>query len=152
MKVDYLTIPEITVSFRDSVKTSERFRLSHPSDAAKILSEAYKDCMQHHEEVNVLYLNNSNRVMGILNVAKGGIDKVVVDIRIILQTALKVSASAILLSHNHPSSDIKPSNEDLALTQKVKTGCEAIGIKLIDHVIITDGAYCSFAEENLITC
>jgi DNA repair protein RadC len=67
-----------------------------------------------------------------------------------LQIALKVSASAIVVSHNHTGGNLKPSNEDLVVTKKIKEGCQAIGIKLIDHVIITDETYCSFAEENLL--
>jgi DNA repair protein RadC len=150
MKVDYFTIPEITVSYKDTVKPSERFRVENAADTAKILEVAYKDCMQHHEEVHVLYLNKSHRVLGILNVAKGGIDGALVDIKIILQTALKVSASAIIISHNHPSGSMFPSNDDKDLTNKIKSGCEAVGLKLLDHVIMTEDTYCSFAEENIL--
>ena len=148
MKVDYFTIPEITVCYKDSVKASERFRVLNSADTAKILAVAFNDCMQHHEEVNVLYLNKANRVLGISNVAKGGIENVTVDIKIILQTALKASASAIIVSHNHPSGNLTPSQIDLDLTKRIKTGCDVIDVKLIDHVIITDEAYYSFADEG----
>ena len=150
MKVDYFTIPEITVSYKDKVKPSERFVVKNVSDVAKILAVAYEDCMEHHEEVNVLFLTRSNRVLGISNVAKGGISGVSVDVRIILQTALKVSASAILLSHNHPSGIRTPSEEDKKLTERIKIGCAAIDIKLIDHMIMTSESYISFFEEGLL--
>jgi len=150
MKVDYFTIPEITVSYKDTVKPSERFRVETSADTAKVLAVAYKECMQHHEEVHVLYLNRAHRVLGISNVAKGGIDCTLIDVKIILQTALKASASAIIISHNHPSGNMIPSNYDKDLTDKIKTGCEAVGIKLLDHVIMTEETYCSFAEENIL--
>jgi DNA repair protein RadC len=150
MKVDYFTIPEITVSYRDNVKASERAVVKNSSDAVKILSVAFEECMEHHEEVYVLYLNRANRVLGISNVAKGGISGTFVDARIILQTALKVSASAIMLSHNHPSGSTQPSGEDIKLTQKLQKGCEAVGIQLLDHVIMTGEAYTSFLDEGLL--
>jgi DNA repair protein RadC len=112
MKVNYFTIPEITVSYKDNVKTSERAVVSSSRDAASILAVAFEECMEHHEEVYVLFLNRANRVLGISNVAKGGIAGAFIDVKIILQTALKVSASAIMLSHNHPSGSLKPSKED----------------------------------------
>ena len=150
MKVDYFTIPEITVSYKDTVKASERAIITSSSDAVKVFFVAFEHCVEHHEEVNVLYLNKSNRVLGISNVSKGGISGSFVDIKIILQTALKVSASSILLSHNHPSGSIKPSNDDLVLTEKIKKGCEAIDVKLFDHIIVTNEAFTSFADEGLL--
>lgn len=150
MKVDYFTVPEITVSYKDNVKASERAVVRTSADAAKILSVAFEDCMEHHEEVFVLFLNRANRVLGISNVAKGGISGATVDVRIILQTALKVSASALMLSHNHPSGSTKPSGEDIIITGKIQKGCEAIGIQLVDHVIMTGETYMSFADEGLL--
>ena len=70
--------------------------------------------------------------------------------KIILQTALKISASSVLVSHNHPSGSLKPSKEDLNMTEMIKTGCEAVDIKLLDHVIMTSERYTSFAEEGLL--
>ena len=150
MKVDYFTIPEITVSYKDNVKTSERAIIGSTKDAAKILAIAFEDCMQHHEEVYVLFLNRAMRVLGISNVAKGGVNGAAVDIRIILQIALKVSASFITISHNHPSGSVRPSADDLVMTKTIQRGCEAIGIKLLDHVIMAEESYCSFADEGLL--
>jgi len=148
MKVDYFTIPEITVSYKDRVKPSERFVVTTAADVVKIFAVAFQDCMQHHEEVNVLYLNRGNRVLGISNVAKGGTHSTVVDVKIILQTALKVSASFLIISHNHPSGNLMPSQQDLELTKTVKTGCELVGLKLLDHLIVNEETHYSFAEAN----
>jgi len=150
MKVDYFTIPEITVTYKDTVKTSQRAVVTCPADGARIFEEACKECMEHHEEVYVLFLNRANRVLGISNVSKGGISSSVTDVRIILQTALKVSASSIMLGHNHPSGNTKPSGQDVAMTKEVQKGCEAIGIQLLDHVIMTAEGYTSFADSGLL--
>ena len=99
MKVDYFTIPEITISYKDTVKKSERTVVKTSFDAYRILSVALEGCMEHHEEVHVLFLNRANRVLGISCISKGGIDRTAVDIRIILQTALKASSSYIMLCH-----------------------------------------------------
>ncbi|MDR0506865.1 MAG: JAB domain-containing protein [Dysgonamonadaceae bacterium] len=150
MKVNYFNIPEITVSYKDNVKASERAVVKSLADAAKILSVAFENCMEHHEEAYVLFLNRANRVLGISCISKGGISGTVVDVRIILQTALKVSASALMLSHNHPSGSTKPSREDITLTQTIQKGCEAVGIQLLDHVVMTSESYMSFADEGLL--
>ena len=150
MKVDYFNIPEITVSYKDNVKASERAVVKCSADAAKILAVAFEDCMEHHEEAYALFLNRANRVLGISCISKGGISGTVVDVRIILQTALKVSASALMLSHNHPSGSTIPSREDMAMTKNIQKGCEAVGIQLLDHLIVTEESYTSFADEGLL--
>ncbi|WP_372933926.1 JAB domain-containing protein [Mariniphaga sediminis] len=150
MKVNYFSIPEITVSYKDNVKASERFVVKCSEDASQIFVEAHKDCMEHHEEVNVLFLNRANRVLGISCISKGGLDGTVVDIRIILQTALKANCSSVMLSHNHPSGSRKPSQADITITQKLKEGCKAVGLLLLDHLIITSEGYMSFADEGLL--
>ncbi|MDR0232881.1 MAG: hypothetical protein LBI82_12290 [Dysgonamonadaceae bacterium] len=99
MKVDYFTIPEITISYKDNVKTSERAVIRCSKDVADLLSVVYEDFVQHHEEFHVLYLNQANRVLGISCVGRGGINGVFVDVRIILQTALKACAQGICISH-----------------------------------------------------
>jgi DNA repair protein RadC len=150
MKVDYFTIPEITVSYKDNVKTSERMQVKSSKDIAKIMSVAFEECVEHHEEVSVLYLNRLNRVLGIQTVSKGGIHETSVDIRIILQTALKVHCTSIALSHCHPSGNLQPSRQDISLTKQIQAGCKAIGIELLDHVVITSESYSSFADEGLM--
>ena len=150
MKVDYFNIPEITVSYKDNVKTSERAVVHSSQDAANILAVAFENCMEHHEEVYVLFLNRANRVLGISNIAKGGITGTFVDVKIILQTALKVSCCSIMLSHNHPSGSSRPSADDLVMTKAIQRGCAAVGIKLLDHVIMAEENYCSLADEGLL--
>lgn len=150
MKVDYFFIPEIVLSYKDPVKASDRFVIHSSMDASKIFAEAFKDCMQHHEEIYALFLNRSNRVLGILCVGKGGLSEVTVDTRIILQAALKANSSGVMLCHNHPSGATRPSQQDMKLTEKLVAGCKAVGIHLLDHLIITEETYTSFADEGLL--
>lgn len=150
MKVDYFFIPEITVSYKDQVKASERFTVKSSLDASKVFAEVFKDCMQHHEEIYAMFLNRANRVLGILCVGKGGLNEVTVDTRIILQTALKANSSAIMICHNHPSGSAIPSRQDITLTEQLKSACKTVGLQLVDHLIITDETYTSFTDEGLL--
>ncbi len=150
MKTDYFIIPEITVSYKDNVKASERFVITCSQDASKVFAEAHKDCMEHHEEVNVMFLNKANRVLGIACIGKGGLDATVVDVRMVLQIALKANCASLMLSHNYPSGSTKPSPQDIMITKQIKDGCKAIGLVLLDHLIMTEETYYSFADEGLI--
>lgn len=150
MQLDFFNIPEIKVSYSDKVKASDRPKITCSSDASMIFREALKDCMQHHEESYVMFVNRSNRVLGIMLVSSGGMSGTVVDIRIILQTALKVNCSGIFLSHNHPSGALRPSPQDVHLTKKLKEACAWMDIQLLDHIILTEESYLSLADEGII--
>lgn len=150
MKVDYFNVPEISVSYKDNVKASERATIRCSKDAADILKVVFADCIQHHEEFYALFLNRANRLIGISLISKGGTSETVVDIKIILQTALKAHASAIMVSHCHPSGNTKPSSQDLDVTRKIAAGCKAIGMNMLDHLIVAEEGYLSFADEGLI--
>lgn len=103
-----------------------------------------------HEEFWIIYLNNSNKVLKKIRLSKGGITGTLVDIRLVLKTALEVGAVAIILAHNHPSGTLKASAADKAITKKLSLGAENIDIKVLDHLIITEKEYFSFADENLL--
>lgn len=150
MKVDFFNIPEIKVTYSDKVKSSDRPKITNSSEATIILREAFKDCMQHHEESYAMFVNRANRVLGIMLISSGGMSGTVVDIRIILQTALKVNCSGIFLSHNHPSGALKPSLQDVHLTKKLKEACSWMDIQLLDHIIMTEESYLSLADEGII--
>ena len=101
------------------------------------------------EECIVLFLNQANMPLGVLKLSRGGISGTVVDIRIILATALTSLASSIIIAHNHPSGQLKPSKSDEELTNKLKHGAKLLDITLLDHLIITpDNKYYSFSDEG----
>lgn len=102
------------------------------------------------EEVKVIFLNNALKVIGFYSLSKGGISSTVVDIRLVLSIALKSVATHIILVHNHPSTNLKPSKADMDITQKLKTGCDFLDIKLLDHLIINKECYFSFADDGLL--
>lgn len=103
-----------------------------------------------HEEFWIIYLNNSNKVLQKQQQSKGGITGTLVDVRLVLKQALEVGATALILVHNHPSGTLKPSQADKQLTQKLKNAADSLDIKVLDHLIVTEKAYFSFADENLL--
>ena len=122
------------------VKSSETvYRLFHP-----LMGDL------EHEEFWLLMLNRANRVLGRFKVSQGGLSGTVIDTRIILKKALDNLASSIIVCHNHPSGNIQPSDADLKITERLKKAADMLEIKLLDHVIIADKSYFSFADEGLI--
>ena len=103
-----------------------------------------------HEEFWVLYLNNSNKILAKTQMSKGGMTGTIVDVRIVLKQALEHSATAIILVHNHPSGTLRPSKSDTQLTEKFKLAAESLDIKVLDHIIVTEKSYFSFADESLL--
>jgi len=103
-----------------------------------------------HEEFWVLYLNQSNKVIDRWLAGKGGITSTLVDVRLVLKKALEVGAVSIILSHNHPSGKREPSAQDRELTERMQEAARTLDIKVLDHIIIADQKYFSFADEGLI--
>ncbi|KPM32494.1 DNA repair protein RadC [Croceitalea dokdonensis DOKDO 023] len=103
-----------------------------------------------HEEFWILYLNNANKVLHKEQLSKGGMTGTLVDVRLVLKLALEHAAVGLILAHNHPSGTLKPSLADKQLTQKLKNAAQALDIKVLDHLIITQKAYFSFADEQLL--
>ena len=144
-----LSFPQITVSYKDA-DASKRVRIHSSKESCDILKTFYEDCMQHHEECWAMYLNGAGRLLGVSCVSRSGMNSTVVDIRIVLQTALVSHASGIILSHNHPSGSTVASTPDNNLTSQLKKGCEAIGIQLLDHIILTEDAYLGYMDEGTL--
>lgn len=103
-----------------------------------------------HEEFWILYLNNSNRILHKQQLSKGSITGTLVDVRLVLKSAIEVGATSIVLAHNHPSGTLKPSEADKHITNKLKNAAQTLDIRVLDHLIITEKAYFSFADESLL--
>lgn len=103
-----------------------------------------------HEEFWILYLNNANKIIEKVQISKGGITGTLVDVRITLKKALELGATSLILAHNHPSGNLNPSEADKQLTNKLKIAGESLDIKVLDHVIVTEKSYFSFADEGLM--
>lgn len=103
-----------------------------------------------YEEFWLLYLNRSNKVISKLKISQGGISGTITDIRLILKRALEVLASSIIICHNHPSGNREPSDADRRITEKIKEAASYFDISLLDHLIVTDNGYYSFADKGEI--
>ena len=103
-----------------------------------------------YEEFWLIILNRANKIIDMKRISSGGVSGTVTDIKIILKTALEKTASGIIVCHNHPSGNIKPSNADSNLTKKLKSACELVDISFLDHVIVSYSKFFSFADEGFI--
>lgn len=144
------TISEIEVAYRP-LSTSILNPITQSKDAYDLIIREWDDnILEMIEEVKVIFLNRTNKQIGIYNLAKGGITGCVVDIRVILSIALKTLATGLILVHNHPSGNLNPSTEDRKITNELQKACEIMNITLLDHLIVTRKGFFSFADENLI--
>jgi len=144
-----MNISEITISYSPKVKSSERRSISCSRDAVEILKRIFPS-LEHREYFYLICLNRSNKLLGYQQISAGGISGTIADIRLIFQTALKANSCAIIVAHCHPSGNTAPSEADKKLTQKIKDAGKLLDIALLDHVILTDESYLSFADDNLI--
>jgi DNA repair protein RadC len=117
-------------------------------DVADIFQPLLSDIS--HEEFWILFLNRSNRVIGRMKLSQGGVSGTVTDVRIVMKKAIEYLASGIIVCHNHPSGNLNPSESDTKITQKIKDAGNIMDIQLLDHLIISDKDYYSFADNGLI--
>ncbi len=151
METQMTQIAEVELVYRSKVKASDRPKIRSSKDAADILRQYWdENKINLLEQFKVLFLNRSNRVLGIFEASTGGVTGTVVDPKIVFVAALKANACNIVICHNHPSGNLQPSRQDEEITQKIKMGGQFLEIKLFDHVIISSEGYYSFADEGLL--
>jgi DNA repair protein RadC len=145
------------ISIITALELGKRQRLEEALIAPKITSsKGVFKIMQpiledlEHEEFWVIYLNNSNKILKKTSLSKGGITGTLIDVRLIFKTAIELTAVGIILCHNHPSDKLKPSNEDIKITEKIKKSGAILDIKILDHLIITKYDYFSFADNGIL--
>jgi DNA repair protein RadC len=131
---------------RQSGEALQRDVIASSKNLANFFREKLKDFQ--HEVFAVVYLNQSNKVIGFEIVHEGGITMTVVDTRIILKKALEKNAVKIAVSHNHPSGSLQPSAADKSLTEKIKQAAKLIDIEMVDHIIVSETGYYSFADSD----
>jgi DNA repair protein RadC len=144
-------IAEIQVSYKP--EKSDNLKIATSSDAQKIFKEFFStETIQLQEHFMAMYLDRANNVLGVYPISMGGITGTVADVRLILGVALKSASVSIVLAHNHPSSNLKPSRVDEDLTKRIKEAAHYMDIKVLDHIILgsTDDAYFSFADEGIL--
>jgi len=129
-------------------EAEQRAVVSSSKDAYDLMKPLLEDL--ELEQFWVLYLNNANKVLAKLNLSKGGITATLVDVRLLLKRALELNSTGLILCHNHPSGTLRASEADCKLTEKVKVSAKLMDIQLLDHIIVTDQSYFSFADEGRI--
>ena len=140
-------IKEIKLSY--SKNGIENIKITDSNSAYKVLLDNWEmDTIELQEEFKVLLLNRANLVLGIYNLSKGGVSGTIVDIKLLLASALKANASSLIVAHNHPSGNLNPSECDKRLTRKIKEGAKLLDISLLDHLILTKNSYYSFIEKG----
>ena len=145
-------VNEISIKYQGNFKMKEAPKITSSVSAVELLFDYWdKDRIGLQECFKVLLLNNSNKVKGIFEVSNGGITGTLVDVRILFAVILKTLTTSVILAHNHPSGNLKPSEADKRLTQKIKNAGDFLDIKILDHLIITaDGDYYSFADNGIL--
>lgn len=143
-------VAEITVSYKPIVSRMPLVMRSQEA-YAELMGFFPEELLRLQEQLVVMYLNRANRIIGIYRHSLGGITGTIADPRLILGTALKVAATAIILAHNHPSGNLRPSRADELLTSKIKEACKCMDIQLSDHIIVSanKGEYFSFADNGI---
>lgn len=133
---------------RNSQDVLERAKITSSQDAAIILQQQIGDLPI--EEFWIMFLNQGNRIIKTEQISRGGITQTSVDVRIVFKRAIELMATAIILSHNHPSGNLSPSESDKILTRKFSEAAKYLDIQVLDHIIVTQKSYFSFADEGFI--
>ena len=147
--INLLSISEIKISYNPKLKTSELPKVSSSEDAFNVILHQWED-IHYRESFAIILLNRANKCLGFTFVSKGGLSGTVADPKVIFQTVLKANASSIILVHNHPSGNLQPSQNDINLTKNIVKAGKLLELQAIDHLIVSDDAYFSFADEGLI--
>lgn len=145
------------ISIITALEVGKRRNLEKAMQVSKINSSKEVFDIMHpimrdltHEEFWVVYLNNSNKVIAKFNLSKGGITGTMVDTRLLFKKAIELQAVGVILCHNHPSGSLKPSNADKQMTSKIIEAGNTLDIKVLDHLIIIQTNYFSFADEGIL--
>nr|WP_181718647.1 JAB domain-containing protein [Pedobacter sp.]QJS06227.1 DNA repair protein RadC [Pedobacter sp.] len=150
-QLSFLQVAEIEVSYRPHFKAIDRPKINGSKVCFEILLANWNiNTIEYREEFNVLMLNRNNKVIGIFQASTGGQAGTVVDPKQIFGVALKANAAAIIVSHNHPSGNLTPSSEDIKVTNRLVECGKLLDLPVLDHIIITNDSYLSFADEGLL--
>jgi len=144
---EFFNIAEVQLSYKPHFKPQERPKITSSKQAYQIMLDNWDlNLINYIEQAKMILLNRNNRVLGIVDLSTGGGGSTVMDSRVIFSIALKATATSIIIAHNHPSGNLRPSN----VTEKLKQAAKLLDIELHDHLIITENNYFSMAEEAYI--
>jgi DNA repair protein RadC len=144
-------VAEVELVYKTKVKPSERPLVKSAKDCYELLRLTWdENKIEFVEQFKVVLMNRAQRVLGIYELSTGGVAGTVADPKLVFIAALKANACNIILTHNHPSGNLKPSRADEELTRKIATAGMYLDIKVSDHIIVTSEGYYSFGDEGLI--
>ena len=144
-------VAEVELTYKTKVKASQRPQINSSSDAYSLFKQVWEEGkIELVEQFKVLLLNRANKVLGLVNVSSGGVSGTVADPKIIFVAALKANACALIICHNHPSGNLRPSRADEELPIKIKNAGSFLDIRLLDHLVLSSEGYLSFADEGLL--
>ena len=147
--METMLLQETELRFK-SGKQKPSKKITDSSGSAKIFREILGEEISIYESFAVLFLNNNGKVIGWQKIASGGITACVVDVRILFSAALQCLATSIIVAHNHPSGNLRPSDEDRRITRQISEAGKVLQIQLLDHLILTEESYYSFADEGML--
>ena len=147
-----LKVCDVKLSYKTKVKSSERPVMVLAEDVYRLLIDYVydKEIIQYKECLKLILLNKAGKLLGVAHISEGGIDETSADIRIIMQAAILGNASSIILTHNHPSGNLKPSTQDDLVTENLRKAAKLFNITLLDHIIVTDSGYFSYLDEGRV--
>jgi DNA repair protein RadC len=151
--IDSSIVSEVELIYRTNIKPSERIKIEDSKKVYSVLKTVYDyNTIEHKESFYAMYLNRANKLLAVILISEGGTSACLVDVKIILQAALRVNASAIILSHNHPSGQLIASSADIQITNRVKEAAKLLDMQVIEHIIVTpeEDKYYSFADNGQI--
>jgi len=144
-------VAEVQVSYKPDFKASERPKITSSKQAYDLFIQHWDvGKIEFLEQSKMILLNRENRVLGIIDISTGGVSGTILDPKIIFSIALKANTSSIIISHNHPSGNLKPSHADIRLTNQLKEGGKLLEIVVWDHLIISNDSYYSFADDGMM--
>lgn len=143
------TMPEIQVRMMKS--DVHKAKITRSEDVVAVMREVFDpEELQTYESFYVVYLNAANKTIGWIRISQGGLTGTMCDVRLVMKGAVDCLAVGIILAHNHPSGNLKPSTADIELTKKCVEAAKLFDIRVLDHLIMTEVAHYSFADEGLI--
>ena len=143
------TVSEIEIKYTPAIKKQDRVKITNSQKAYNtFLNNWNHNTVELYEEFKVMLLNKANEVIGISTIAKGGMSSCLVDLKLLFALTLKSASPVIILAHNHPSGNLKPSDADKRIYEKVKKASEYLDIQILDNMIITKDGYYSFIDSK----
>jgi DNA repair protein RadC len=150
-KQELFAVAEVQLIYKSKCDITLRPRITRSSECYDILLSTWnQDTIELCEEFKILLLNRANKVLAISTLSQGGTAGTVVDPKLLFTTALKMKASSLIMAHNHPSGELKPSEADIRMTKNLVECGKILDLIVLDHLIITPNSYYSFGDEGLI--